>query len=905
MLMTTKCFLLKIYLLIGLSILSNSAFAQIITAARKQFVLKNDWQFAKDEADKGAEAIPSNLWKAVDIPHTWNATDVMDDEAGYYRGIGLYKKTILANPSWKDKQVWLCFDGVNQEAEIYLNSEKIGKHIGGYTGFKINLSPYLRYAKDQTNTLVIKVNNRHNKDVPPLSADFTFYGGIYRDVYLQILAPLHFDDAIFGSTGLLVSTPTVSHVKSTVHIKGTIANRSGMLKPINVITKIFDEEGTVVSKVSTALRLSAQEDSCAFEQLSSPIVKPNLWTPERPYRYKAITTIVDQDGHTIDQLVNTVGFRWFSFDPDRGFYLNGKPYKLIGASRHQDYKGLGNAVPDVLQVHDLQLLKDMGGNFLRIAHYPQSPAILRACDSLGILASVEIPIVNEITTSKAFFSNSLFMQQEMIRQNFNHPSVIIWGYMNEVLLRPHFIKDKQQQETYFKEIKKLAQALEDLTRKEDTSRYTMIANHGNFDLYHRVGLTAIPMLVGWNLYPGWYGGAISAFGTQLDNIHKKLPNKPLMVTEYGADADERVHSFSPERFDKSVEYALMYHQGYIHDFMRRPFVAGVAAWNLADFNSESREESMPHINTKGLLTWDRKPKNTYFLYQAYFRKDPYVKIGTGMWAGRAGVALKDKPYSMQPLMVFSNADTVELFLNGTNLGKMGVQQRCATWAVPFVNGANRLQAVAYLGNEKRVIDEDMINFTLVPHPLRQSDVAFTGLNISVGDNRYLRDAVGTTWIPDQAYIAGSWGAVGGTDFRLKNSSQKNLGADKNIRGTDDDPIFQTQRVGLTAYQLDVAPGTYELTLCFAELLGGADEEDLPYNLGSKQQKKTQVKVRIFDVVVNGCLFLENFNITKQYGAAVAIKKKTTVTVTDQHGIRIAFKAKVGEAVLNGLQLRML
>ncbi|MEI9956219.1 MAG: glycoside hydrolase family 2 TIM barrel-domain containing protein [Ferruginibacter sp.] len=226
--------------------------------------------------------------------------------------------------------------------------------------------------------------------------------------------------------------------------------------------------------------------------------------------------------------------------------------------------------------------------------------------------------MNEITESEAFYQNCKNMQVEMIRQNYNHPSIIIWCYMNEILLKPHFTNDKERQKIYFAAITKLAQSLDSITRKEDPYRYTMIANHADFTKYNDNKLTTIAMITGWNLYSGWYSAKQEDFPAFLDRHHEKLPNQPFMITEYGADADNRIRSVAPLRFDKSVEYTTKFHQFYITEIMKRPFVAGSVVWNLADFNSETRTETMPHINNKGLLTWDRIPKDPYYLYQAAF-----------------------------------------------------------------------------------------------------------------------------------------------------------------------------------------------------------------------------------------------------------------------------------------------
>lgn len=527
----------------------------------RQLIRFNDlWLFSKDPKTAASPQNQIGLnWEKVTLPHTWNDKDVMDDEPGYYRGIGWYKRKFNTTTALKGKDIFLCFDGANQETEVYVNGKPAGSHIGGYTRFNVQISSLLKFGADSVNEILVKVNNRNNDDIAPLSADFTFFGGIYRNVNLLVTNPVHFSESDHGSDGVYITTPAVSAQVAQVKVKSLLENSSSSTQKLQLNTLVYDADGKVVSSQNVSVQLPAGQKKDFVQDLKA-IANPHLWSTDNPYLYRVVTTIVNaKTKQVVDEVSNPLGLRWFKFDAEQGFFLNDKPVKLMGASRHQDYEGLGNAVPADLQVRDMELLKQMGGNFVRVAHYPQDPVILQTCDRLGILASVEIPVVNAITESEAFTQNCKNMQVEMIRQRFNHPSVIIWGYMNEVLLRPKFGNDKVRQETYYGHIRDLAQALEDLTRKEDPGRYTMMANHGDFDRYNRVGLTKIPMIVGWNLYQGWYSGNLSGFGAFLDKHHAELKGIPVLITEYGADADPRIRSFEPVRFDKSIEYAIKYH----------------------------------------------------------------------------------------------------------------------------------------------------------------------------------------------------------------------------------------------------------------------------------------------------------------------------------------------------------
>jgi beta-galactosidase len=882
-----KQFLFFLYFLF-----TGAAFSQEknLVTGRTRLGFNEQWSFSKDE----------KTWENITLPHTWNAKDVTDDDPGYYRGFGWYKKELKTNPNLIGKEIFLCFEGANQETEVYVNGRLAAKHAGGYTGFNVPLRQLLKFNGDFKNEIVVKVTNRFNEDIAPLTADFTFFGGIYRKIDLLATEPIHFSLADHGAAGVYIHTPLVSAEKGKAQVKSLLENASLKSKSIMLITTLYDQQGKAISSKSSRVDLPSGGKITMVQDLPE-VKQPHLWSPEDPYLYRVVSQILDAKDRTeLDLISNSLGFRWFKFDAEKGFFLNGKPLKLVGASRHQDYEGLGNAVPEALQIRDVELIKQMGGNFLRVAHYPQDPVILQACDRLGILASVEIPVVNAITENTAFTDNCKNMLLEMIRQNFNHPSVVVWAYMNEVLLRPKFSGDKDRQHLYFEHVRELAQSLEDLTRKEDPSRYTMMAFHGDFDRYTKVGLTKIPMIVGWNLYQGWYGGELKGFGQFLDKHRKELPDKPVMVTEFGADADPRIRSFVPVRFDKSIEYALKFSQVYLNDILNRSFVSGAMVWNLADFNSETREETMPHINNKGLLTIGRKPKDTYYLYQAYLLKQPFLKIASGNWTERTGIAdSTNAMVSTQQIQVATNFPSAELFLNGKSLGVQFSKDHLCTWIVPLKAGLNQVRAVN--PEQPGIEDAAEIRFHLLPYQMTQN-TDFTSLRVLLGAERYFIDEQEQTlWIPDQAYRKGSWGYIGGVPFKGTNN-RISYGSDKNILGTGHDPIYQTQQVGLSAYKMDVPDGSYELTLFFSELMGGPDKEALAYNLDNNHQKEIQEQ-RIFNIKVNGKPFLNNLNLGEDYGYATAVQKSLKINVVNGTGILLDFIPQKGKPVLNALSLR--
>ncbi|MBF9223861.1 beta galactosidase jelly roll domain-containing protein [Hymenobacter sp. BT662] len=879
--------------------------AQPAAAQRVVQSINSNWLFRKADGTDFAKTPAVAGWEKISLPHTWNTADVMDDEPGYYRGVGWYRKQLHIPAEWQNRRLYLHFEGAGQAAEVYVNGQLAGRHAGGYTAFRFPISQWLKFEKGAVNEVIVKVDNSHNPDLPPLSADFTFYGGLYRDVYLVAANPVHFDLNDHAASGLFVTTPNVSAEAAEVAVSGTVTNNAPTRQRLTVLTELTDREGRPVAQQRSSLTLAAGEKR-AFKQNFTGLKQPHLWSPDDPYLYHVTSTVrAASQADALDAVSSPLGLRWFRFDAAAGFYLNGKPFKLIGTNRHQDFPGLGNALPDALAERDLQLLKQMGGNFLRVSHYPQDPAVLAACDRLGILASVEIPVVNAITDSPAFFENCRTMQTEMIRQGHNHPSVIIWAYMNEVLLRlpAGLTKDNEAGKAYLGRVAALAQELEALTRREDPDRYTMLVNHGAFELYQQAGLTKIPMLVGWNLYAGWYSGGFQGFPDFLDRHRRELPDKPLLVTEYGADSDARLHSFKPLRFDKTTEYANLYHQFYLKEILARPFVAGSTVWNLAEFNSETRQEAVPHINNKSLLTADRQPKDAYLFYQAHLLKTPFVRIGSRAWNLRSGLAVGlDSLVCRQPVEVYTNQPAAELLLNGQSLGTHPAEFGVVRFTVPFGNGLNQLTARAATAPPDHV----EVQFQLLPNNLASDKLPFTELNVSLGDQRTFTDAkLSQVWLPEQAYAPGGWGYVGGKPFALPGTGRLPYGSDRNILGTDYDALYETQRVGLTQFRADVPAGDYEVTLHFAELEAAPPTEQLVYNLAKTDAAATvpASASRRFDVLLNGQTVLPGLGIDNYLTPLQATSFKFPVSVRREQGIVVDFKAAAGEAVLNGIQIK--
>ena len=847
-----KNFRRKFYFLkIALFLILIAAGQALSNDGRIAYTINENWKFS---ADNGA----NDVWKTVNIPHTWNDRDAFDDTPDYRRGAGWYRKELRLNPNLKNKRIFLYFEGANQTAEVFMNEKLVGRHIGGYSAFAFDVTEFVKF--DEPNLLAVKIDNSFNPDIPPLTADFTFYGGIYRDVWLMATEPVHIEVTNYASSGVQITTPDLSEKSSRVNISGTIVNTDEIERAIEIINSVVDAAGKEIYSTRTKLELDPKSKA-AFGHTTGEIPNPKLWSPENPYLY-SVRTKITENGKILDEVTNPLGFRWLSFDGS-GISLNGKPIKLRGANRHQDYEGLGNAVPDSIHVRDMELMKEAGYNFVRLAHYPQDPSVLAAADRLGLMIWEETPLVNYITISEAFNENSAVMLKEMIRQHRNHPSVIMWGYMNEIYLRV----PKENEANIRKETVKLAKALNQLAKQEDPTRPTTIAFHGA-EVYNAEGLGEIPDIIGWNLYSGWYSREFQDFGKFLDQQHARYPKRPLIISEYGANSDLRLHSLNPRRFDSTTEYQRMFHESYLEQINARPFILGQAIWNEYDFGAELRGENMPHVNNKGMFTYDRKPKDVHFFYKANYSEKPVLHIAATDWKYRAGTEL-----SPQPVDVYSNLAEVELFLNGVSLGKKQPNAiKKATWNVTFRDGVNFLSAQGSQNNVSQ-IDAAEVNFKLVS--VNSNEIA-----VNVGSNAQFIDESNTVWLADAPYKAGGFGFLG-TDAPAQYGSQN----DKNVLLTEDDPLFQTMQEGLTAYRLDVAEGAYEVELKFAE---------------TKFQKAGE---RVFDVKINGLLMLEKLDLVKEAGYQTAFSRKFKVNT--KNGILVEFAPLQGKAILSGIRVRRL
>lgn len=828
----------------------------------------------------------SDVAVRVDLPHTWNAADADDDTDGYYRGTGRYVKSLTLPETIAGKCVFLEFEGANQTTSLRVNGHEAGEHVGGYSAFVLDITPYVHPGQ---NEIEVTVDNSHNPDIAPLSADFTFFGGIYRDVFLEIEEPVHFSRSDYASSGVYVVTPEVADGKAHATVYVLVDNFGDKAAKIVVEQRLIAPDGTLVARSAKKGTVAARA-KMSMTVFDYNVDDPALWSPDAPAQYTVETTIT-ADGRVVDTQTDRFGFRWFEFDPDRGFTLNGKPLKLMGTNRHQDFKDKGWALSDDYHLQDIRLIKDMGANFLRVSHYPQDPLLMDACDREGLITTVEIPVVNAVTESEAFLSNSLDMLREMIKQNFNRPSVVAWAYMNEVLLSIPYKEGTHAREQYLNEVKLQADTTNAVAKALDPSRYTLLPCFGNLALYSQAGLLDSADIIGWNLYQGWYGGKFSDFDTFLDDFHAKYPSKPVIITEYGSDCDTRIHSDAPQMYDYSMEYTDLYQEHYLRAIAGRPFVAGANLWNLNEFYSEARGNAVPHVNLKGIVTLDRRPKNTYWLYKANLAAEPFVQFANADWTRRAA-QLDSAGICRTEIKIYTSLPEVSLSINGGEPSAIAAADGVARADVDLKPGVNNFLAVA--GECAAAISIDLHG---IPYRI---DGTFTDISVLAGTRRSFTDpATGVCWMPEQPYRAGSWGYVGGEPYTLKNWVGSLPASDVSILGTANDPLYQTARRGIEEFRFDVPDGDYALYLHWADLTK-EEYQALVYELGNSALHEESDDC--FDVTVNGITVLPALDVRAEAGRQRPLDIRVDVTATGGRGVAVGFTPRRGQTFINAIRL---
>ena len=609
---------------------------------------------------------PDGTTTTVDLPHTWNARDGQDGGNDYWRGTCIYR-THFAAPQFNtaSHQVWIQFDGVNASAHVVLNGSPVCNHDGGYSTFRANITELLR----DENELTVEVDNSKNDRVYPQKADFTFYGGIYRDVSLMVVSKNHFTLDYFGGPGIRI-TPTVQGTDASVQV-----------------TTWHDGEGEVSIEL-----LDAAGNTVATGKgpdITLTIFNAHLWNGVKdPYLYSCKARLV-VNGTVEDETTTRFGVRSFKVDPKKGFFLNGKSYPLHGVSRHQDRKGLGNAITREMHDEDMALIKEIGANTIRLAHYQHDQYFYDLWDEVGMVVWAEIPYISEHMPNGR--ENTISQMKELIIQNYNHPCIICWGVSNEITIST---KDK-------KDMLDNHRQLNDLCHEMDKTRLTTLACYAMCGPFNRSA--HITDMVSWNLYLGWYVPGFILNDLWMGFFHLCFPNRPFGYSEYGAEGMPNLHSTHPHRGDHTEEYQAKYHEYMLRCFKRHPWMWATHVWNMFDFAADARDQGgEPGMNHKGLVTFDRKTKkDSFYLYKAWWSDEAFVHICSKRFVERTG--------STATVKVYSNQSTVALYVNGNKVGEQ-TGEHVFTFKVPL-NGELHIQAVA--GDRT---DESVIRHVDTPNP---------------------------------------------------------------------------------------------------------------------------------------------------------------------------------------------
>ena len=847
----------------GAALAALWAFAPL-AAQREMKTINDSWEFRMPDAEQ---------WERVNLPHTYNL-DAYDGPR-YYQGKALYRRTLALPEVEPGRRYYLKIDAASKAADVSLNGEPVGSHAGGYSAFTIDVTDRIRTE----NLIEITVDNGR-KDITPISADFTFWGGIYRDVWLISLPEQHFNMANMGSSGVFVSTPEVSAEQAVVRVRCEVTNDADQDSKLDLVNHVYSPEGDLLQVFRRQnIRLKAGETRMV-QCTSEDIRPPELWTPESPALYVVKTALVEpKTGKVLDEQTNKVGFRWFSFDGNKGFFLNGKPYKLRGVNRHQDQAPVGVALDDEAHRRDVRLMKDIGCNFIRISHYPQDDAILEACDELGLLAWEEIPIVNIVEDTPGYADNCERNLREMIRQHYNHPSVILWGYMNEILLVTPG-PGNSRWPAYKERTVALAQRLEKVLKEEDPARASVMA-YNMTNLYHEIGLD-LTDVGGWNLYQGWYVDKLEDFNAWCEYQHEHYPQLPVIISEWGAGSDRRLHTTEGRAFDFSIEYHQTYVEHYLPYIEEKEWISGCAYWNFVDFNVAGRQESMPRVNNKGLFYNDRTPKDVAYYFKAMWREDiPVLHIASRDWAVRTG-----KPGEPQAVKVYTNLPEVELFVNGKSAGRQAVANCHTVFQVALPEGTSVLLAQGTRDGQT-VQDAMDIRLQDLPDLSKGEELA-----INVGSNCFFTSDVSQlTWLPDRPYAPGGWGYVDG----------KERSTTSEIVNTVDGPVYQTWREGDFAYRIDAPKGDYEVELLMADVTRPAVQLA---NLLDKANAEKAAGESRFNISICGKQVEADFSPADGGRFRTAFKRRYIVR-NDGDCIMIGLKALKGKPFLSGIKVRKL
>ena len=659
--------------------------------------INNGWLFVKNTTD-----ISAREGVEVNLPHSWNAEDGFDGGNDYFRGSCLYAKTLVKSELPEADHYYLEIRGANSSADVYVGGEKLAHHDGGYSTWRVELTDKLTDATE----LAILVDNSPNETVYPQMADFTFYGGLYRNVNLICVNDSHFDLDYYGAPGIKV-TPEIVGKDAKVEVEVFVKNiKDGQ----QIAYTVYDKEENELQKIVTT------DTKVTFE-----IKDVHLWHGRRdPYLYCCEAEIVEGE-KILDNVCTRFGCRSFKIDPNNGFILNGEEYPLRGVSRHQDRWGVGNALLPEHHEEDIDLIMEVGATTIRLAHYQHDQYFYDLCDEKGLVIWAEIPYISKhMPTGR---ENTISQMKELISQNYNHPCIVVWGLSNEISIGG---SDEDLLENH--------RILNDLVHDMDKTRLTTIAAVSMCKMDDPY--LQIPDVVSYNHYFGWYGGDTTMNGPWFDKFHATHPNIPIGCSEYGCEA-LNWHTSDPKQGDYTEEYQAYYHEELIKQLFTRKFMWATHVWNMFDFGADARAEGGENgQNHKGLITMDRKyKKDAFYAYKAWLvspEEDPFVHL--------CGKRYIDRVEEVTKVTVYSNLPEVELFVNGESIGKKSAPDHFFYFDVKNVGETTIVAKAGELSDEGKIRKVDEMNMDYV---LREVGAVLNWFDVTAPEGRYsLNDTIG-------------------------------------------------------------------------------------------------------------------------------------------------------------------
>jgi beta-galactosidase len=854
---------------------------------RAEMDLSRGWRFRQDGALSGVQssAFDDSQWTQVDLPHTWNRLGNPDTKrsplTNAEQGVGWYRLRFKAPPGSTMRHYFLQFDGVGAIADVWLNGHYLGKHAGAFSRFRFDASAAITLSGE--NLLVVKADNSRpqpgstTEHVIPLSGDFFVFGGIYRSVALIATEAVHADMLDYGGPGLYASAVTIDSRSAAVRVSAKVVNEESTSRTVIVETRIESANRLIVASQSSEVSISPAQPVVLEHTLH--VASPHLWQGVKdPYLYRVIMTVRSTQGRNLDRVAQPLGLRSLRFDSDEGFFLNGEHLTLKGASMHQDRPVKGWAISRADQAQDFDLLRDMGGNAVRLAHYQHDQYSYELADALGVVVWAEIPLVNKVSfdgspASAELAANARQQLIELIRQNYNHPSIAVWSIANEIDLTAIMTRGPSKPAA-------LLESLDRLAKQEDPSRLTTLADCCEAAIAHRAegvdpalagapprdAVVGIADTVGYNRYFGWYYGQFGDFGAMLDEAHKRHPALPMAVSEYGASAALTQHTddpaggpINPHGRPHPEEFQNWYHEASWSVLRGRTFLWAAFIWNMFDFSSESRREGdLTDINEKGLVSYDRRTrKDAFYFYRANWSSRPTLHL-----VGRRYV---DRPYGVVDVKAYSNAAHVRLWVNDEDQGTMTCEGGICLWrAVHLRPGPNTVRATANIAGATL---SDSMRWT------------FSGsqgsVRIKAGDISGYVSMTGQRYGSDAYFSGGVPGGINAPDSP----------ASGRIAVAADDPgIYTSFREGEFSYRVPVPSRRYRVTLKFQEPAAGA------------------AGVREFDVKINGETALRRFDIFAMAGGKLKAVDRSFDATSRDGAILIEFHPLKGGALVSALSI---